>query len=228
MTDIRNGELDSLRRANQNEENRKVEEECRAEEERKQKLRETKSKENHFRSANEHLALIQERLRSTITKLAPAVSVSDDLATISLGQAKLVFTPCMPADPVDDLPFKVWAYSSVGITLPTSWRGMGHSLWYCDAMAEGDFKWFEFAFETSGIVRSSDRITPYALDPGSALVAVTRVMGTKQTAWWSEDPLVIGNIDDFVRRWGSWFGDGADGKLQKPRYGPINKTWRGY
>ncbi len=74
----------------------------------------------------------------------------------------------------------------------------------------------------------SGNIAPFALAPPDAAIAFSPTMGTKQLAR-SLRQLTGGELDAFVERWGDWFADAHEGKLQMPMRLPEEEThqnWR--
>ena len=67
----------------------------------------------------------------------------------------------------DTLPFTVVSESVIAVTLPNAvygWHGRSHSLWFCDAVEERRFAWYEHAFMTSAFAGSFTAMEPFALD----------------------------------------------------------------
>lgn len=107
--------------------------------------------------------------------------------------------------------------------------GRAHSLWYCDAVEQGVYKWFETGFMISTLIPKSTVYEPYSLDPGNdAAKALWPGMAEFQVAW-PFTPLEEENLTDFIVRWGTWFADTAQNGYQLPSQmpeKPTQGTWR--
>lgn len=138
-----------------------------------------------------------------------------------------------------EIPFDIIATSTLSVLGREhpqghqGWRGRSHSLYFADAMVEGQYAWFEIAFmDTPMVTRTRARAQePFALnDLGDRDLhhALGRVMGSKQVAW---DVTQIDPSDctDFVQRWLDWFASAAEGDLHRPNRMPeqsISRRWR--
>ena len=125
-------------------------------------------------------------------------------------------------------PFEVIACASIEL-LQTSSRneypGRSHSLWYCDALHEGRFEWFELAFMDW---RNHQRMVPYAAQPEEISIAFEGVFGTTQLAWPLEQ-LDRADSQEFVDRWIVWFAEASNSKLFRPSTipeKPVERNWR--
>jgi serine/threonine-protein kinase len=129
-------------------------------------------------------------------------------------------------------PFDVVEIAEISLRLPRGdrgWEGRSHSLWYCDARNESQFKWYETAFMTMGLVGGSRPVEPFSLPPaGDAAGALSNVMTTIQVAWPFTE-LLLGELDEFIERWGGWFGQAASNQLSRPSSMPERSpanSWR--
>jgi tRNA A-37 threonylcarbamoyl transferase component Bud32 len=110
--------------------------------------------------------------------------------------------------------FDVVAASTIGIALPehsARYKGRSHSLWFCDGMEKGRYRWFEVAFWT---MHSTNN--PFALDPGDeAGEAIAPILGIHHIA---RVPVAIdqGEEGGFVERWLDWFASAILGELYAP------------
>lgn len=127
-------------------------------------------------------------------------------------------------------PFEVIAHASVSVERRVAdisgWSGRSHSLWYCDAIAKGEYGWYELAF-MNGIIGGQPMIVPYACDPNSGERAFQGVIGDAQIAW----PLTAIDRDDpeeFVDRWVEWLARAAEGTLSRPSRLPEKSTPRNW
>lgn len=126
-------------------------------------------------------------------------------------------------------PFEVIACASIEL-LQTSnqneYPGRSHSLWYCDALHEGRFEWFELAFMDW---RNHQRMVPYAAQPEEISIAFERVISGTQLAWPLEQ-LDRADPNEFVDRWIGWFAEASNSRLFRPSTipeKPVERNWRG-
>ena len=155
----------------------------------------------------------------------------------ALNEAELKVEPsCMielaPRVGSNATPFDLVSYSSITIrTRPEShgYEGRSHSLWYCDAVDVGVFRWYETAFMFNPSINKRCRLEPFALHPGrKANEALAPVMSTIQVAW-PFTPIDQGDEREFIERWMKWFADAAQGNLHSPRQMPERDphgSWR--
>lgn len=191
-------------------------------------------------AATKGLTRIQDTLREAIILAAPAARIvmkRDGGWTIRLNTAELEiasstatgtnawgsWTP--PA-------FDVIAHATVGITIPADhyqYEGRAHSLWYCDAQEAGRYQWFETAFMVQPLIAQRGRQDPFPLNPGEASAkALWNGVAEWQVAW-PFTALIVGDLDEFVDRWASWFADAAEGRLSHPSSMPERSpqgSWR--
>ena len=146
-----------------------------------------------------------------------------DRWSLELGAAKLsVSEPrSTPQSPWQwDAPaFDVIVHARISLTIPQTcngYTGRSLSLWFCDPFAAGQYQWFEAAFMTSLLMRTSRNEAPFALDPGEAAAkALLNGMAEYEMAW-PFVPLTVGELEEFNDRWASWFATAAAGGLQHP------------
>ena len=127
------------------------------------------------------------------------------------------------------MPFDVIAATSIRLSelsrLTRQYRGRGfryigrsHSLWFCDATTEGDYQWYEMAFQRVGIiVQEGPWIIPAAVEPGEDVAPA-----------FSESPyggfrlarplkrLSFDRHEKFVSEWLERLADALDGNLREP------------
>lgn len=189
-------------------------------------------KQDLVRSASEIISPILDELRTIIETNAPAALFDRGQWPCTLGQARLRIAPIRASSasggrrpPV----FDVVSYTSIEVTTSNpGYRGRSHSLWFCDALEEGKYRWYETAFMFSPLTRSSSLTEPFALDPGEeAWGALGHGMDLHQVAWPFE-PVNREGQDSFLRQWISWFAEAAEGRLQHPRSMPEKTVggWR--
>jgi serine/threonine-protein kinase len=126
----------------------------------------------------------------------------------------------------------VIAHASLGVVIPPDrfgYEGRSHSLWYCDAHEAGRYQWFETAFMYSPFLAQQGRQNPFALNPGEESAKALWVgIAEFQTAW-PFTAVSIGELDEFISRWASWFAAAAQGQLQHPSQIPERSptgSWR--
>ena len=143
--------------------------------------------------------------------------------TWELNQAKLLVQLCKRAEidhTLDDYSrpsFDIIAFAAIGVQIPPDRRqygGRGHSLWYCDAKIEGEYRWYETAFMETFQRRRSG--APFDLDPTpEAFRALAPITDVIQCAW-PFTAIDRGEMGAFVAQWLDWFGQAALGELQHP------------
>ena len=127
--------------------------------------------------------------------------------------------------------FEVIAHAALGVTVPENrfgYVGRSHSLWYCDAIEEGRFGWYETAFMISPMIARTSKRNPFALDPGEeAAKALWNGMAEFQTAW-PFSPLIVGELEEFIDRWATWLALASEGGLHQPGSMPErpSNNWR--
>lgn len=177
-------------------------------------------------AARQSLEHVVGLLRDQILANAPAGELSGGLAqwAWALCEGRLSVEPSRVAESELGeasyrLPFEVVAYSSMSVTTLQErygYKGRSHSLWYCDAQAEGAFRWYETAFMISPLLSERSRLRPFALDPGKeACIAIMPGINENQVAW-PFTPIDQGNENDFIERWMDWFAQAAQGGLSPP------------
>jgi len=190
-----------------------------------------------FRSSLRSFEAISDEIRDTILESAPSATVSANGSgwKLHLGSGELRLEP--PAqvrpDPWEGRgpKFEAVSFASISIqgsTYTRDYKGRSHSLWYCDALEEGDFAWHEVAFMESPFSGAQKPIVPFALPPGSSSAeAFSGVIGHGQPAW-PFVALVPGDIDEFIGRWAELLAIASNGPLQHPSGLPERdaRNWR--
>lgn len=118
-------------------------------------------------------------------------------------------------------------------TVPTpdrnEYAGRAHSLFYCDAQAEGVYRWFETAFMVSPLIGRRAAMDPFAFAPSeNAGKALSPAMAEWQVAW-PFTPIDQGGEDEFIERWLGWFAVAEQGQMRHPSSmpeRPPQNTWR--
>lgn len=173
---------------------------------------------------NTSFAKTEERYEQT--NLGDKIAIS----SVTLAAARLEFVGPRIVEPERwSGPFEVIACASIQLLQTSShnaYFGRSHSLWYCDALHEGQFEWFELAFMD---LRNHQRMVPYAAQPEEISIAFERVISGTQLAWPLEQ-LDRADPNEFVDRWIGWFAEASDSKLFRPSTmpeKPVKRNWRG-
>jgi serine/threonine-protein kinase len=188
-----------------------------------------------YRAALLGFDAIAVELRETLAEAAPSVSFDQRRPARAwsalLNDATLDLSEVSSVERPDNLPFDVIAIALIAVRRTpdqTGYEGRAHSLWYCDAVIESQYAWYETAFTTSGFSSATSPLDPFATAPTQAWEALGHVMGRSQVAW-PFTRLDPGDIDDFIDRWTGWFADAAQGTLQHPLMMPERNargSWR--
>ena len=119
--------------------------------------------------------------------------------------------------------FDVVASAGLELRIPedrSGYTSRSCSLWYCDAVEAGRFRWYEVAFMIRPGVQLRTRGNPVALRPGrDAGGAVSRIIAVWQLAW-PFTPIDQGDEAGFIERWVGWLADAAQGNLHHPTHMP--------
>jgi serine/threonine-protein kinase len=178
------------------------------------------------------LGRISEALKEMVMEAAPAAVVTPDRRggwQVKLGTAELGLSGAATSrrDNWGHYPpaFDVISHATIAVTIPRyhDYAGRSHSLWFCDAVEEGMYAWYETAFMVTAGMRERGVQDPFALEPSEdSGVAVSPVMGHRQLAW----PFVRVDGDgqeEFMERWVGWFADAASERLSHPSTMPERK-----
>ncbi len=187
-----------------------------------------------YRSAAATLRRIGDGLRKLIQGSAPGAlaRAGDDQWSCELGEANLTWVQAADASTVDwgGFPpkFDVIAYAEIVLTIPSTKYSRGHSLWHCDARTTGEFRWYETAFQASGMLTGnmSDHLVP--LPPGKDAGKVLVPMGTAYSLARPFGPTDQGDEQQFVDRWAEWLAYAADGHPPHEYFKPndIGSSYR--
>ncbi|GAA2345193.1 hypothetical protein OKJ48_40030 [Streptomyces kunmingensis] len=205
---------------------------------------ETVRREQLFDSARFLLTRLSESLLAELAEAAPAAvhfRERDGGWTLKLGDAELHFSRAALAHPelwrLEDMPaapFDVVAYALIQLRFSADHRGYqgrSHSLWYCDAQAEEQFRWFETAFMQNPIVgRSRPRPArePFALPPEQDARSAISSAHLRQVAW-PFTSLKADNLDPFISQWANWLAQASQRRLTYPSTMPERRphgSWR--
>lgn len=163
--------------------------------------------------------------RDKQTNLGDKITIS----SVTLAAARLEFVGPRIIQPERwNGPFEVIACASIELLQTSSqneYPGRSHSLWYCDALNEGRFEWFELAFMDW---RNHQRMVPYAAQPEEISIAFERVISGTQLAWPLEQ-LDRADPKKFVDRWIGWFAEASNSRLFRPSTipeKPVERNWR--
>jgi eukaryotic-like serine/threonine-protein kinase len=200
-------------------------------------------------AAMERLVRLTTDFAEAIAEAAPATKVAQGrtgrwdadrfLLELTLGAAKLEIAAPSSHSPEGDaawqLPFDVVASSTISLRQHVDsdrYAGRAHSLWYCDAQEPNEYAWYETAFVdfALGAIRTQRTMVPFALAPDDedAAKALSNAVTGTQVAWPFET-LVVGDLGEFIDRWGGWFASAAERGLQHPSTLPertAQGSWR--
>ncbi|MBB5109148.1 serine/threonine-protein kinase [Streptomyces spectabilis] len=192
-------------------------------------------------AATTSFAFIADAFLTTLTAAAPSAEVGKEKQggwTVRINDAQLALSG--PRETVLEIwrsgstpaPFDVIASATLSLKVPANhhgYAGRSHSLWYADAQAEAEYRWFETAFMHTPLRPVTSTTAPFALDPDAkSRDAVSPILGLQQVAW-PFMPLVIGDLDEFIDRWASWLAQAANGRLAHPSHMPERSpegSWR--
>ena len=198
----------------------------------------TERRADLLKAAKRSFESIGAELRDSIAGSASAAQLITSRSaqwSIRLGPAELIATvvSSTPSDPWHwQAPaFEVIAHASLALTIPETYHGYvgrSHSLWFCDAIEAGNYRWYETSFMISPMMSRSSKRDPFALEPGEeAAKALWNGMAEFQTAW-PFTPLTVGDLDEFIDRWAGWLALASSGNLQHPMSMPERQAnnWR--
>jgi serine/threonine-protein kinase len=176
-----------------------------------------------FTAASNSLRAIADLMRAQIEENAPTAKSSPGShvpLAIEANGVRLSISDPKPVKPGSwgRFPpvFDVVAASTIRLALPHNaglYKGRSHSLWFCDGVEAGRYRWFETAFWTR---RSDNADNPFALDPGDeAGEAIAPIIGVYNFA---RVPVTIDQGDEagFIERWLGWFASAILGDLSAP------------
>ncbi|BCB84445.1 serine/threonine protein kinase [Phytohabitans suffuscus] len=231
------GGLASLQEANRAEVQRRGEDDRRDSSSRS----ESERRADLLASAKTSFQRIADQLRTAVMDAAPSVRQAvrpggSWVMRFGLAEFRLTAPRATAANPWQGWeapPFDVVVHAELNVWMPRDqyeYEGRSHSLWYCDAQQKGRYQWFETAFMVSAFVPRRGLQNPFALDPGEdAAKALWMGIAELQVAW-PFTALTVGELDDFISRWASWFAAASQGRLQHPRtlpeHPPEGSWWR--
>ncbi|MDR6320056.1 serine/threonine-protein kinase [Actinoplanes couchii] len=192
-------------------------------------------------AARQNYLSISGTIRASLADAAPSPaaipSPRDGQWTMRLGQATLRMTPPITAstdrwgDPGHPL-FDVIAVAEIGLRIPAGrnrYEGRSHALWYCDALEEGRFGWYELAFMHNPLMARTSSVAPFALGPGpESAGALSSGMDVLQLAW-PFTKLTGEDLDGVISRWAGWLVDASSPGWSQPSLMPeveIPWVWR--
>lgn len=190
-------------------------------------------------AGDQALTSIVEALRRDLAKNAPEGAfrgVPGGGLLFGLGGSALKIESPMSVDALRATakvaPFEVMCYTHIAVMTGSPhgrYKGRSHSLWYCDAVHPGEFRWYETAFmDTSGNSEPRD-VRPFALKPSDdTRFALCPGLHTFQVA----RPFVAidhGEEGEFIERWVDLLADARLGQLVHPSHLPEGEpkgSWR--
>lgn len=145
-------------------------------------------------------------------------------------------------DRFSEMPFNVVSCGYIAVdnlqTRGRGFEGRAHSLWFCDSQVAGDYRWFETAFSISnpGARGDDDHVPRYDFpaymtfaaglsDKAAYSAFIPRLSFEAHEVVWPFSPVVPGDLDEFIDRWVTWFGDAAHGR--SPRQSFTSRRNRG-
>jgi len=109
------------------------------------------------------------------------------------------------------------------------YEGRSHALWYCDALEEDRFGWYELAFMHHHLTSRTSSVAPFGLGPGpESAGALSPGMDVMQLAW-PFTKLTGEDLDSVVSRWTGWLADASTGSWNQPGMMPgveVPQVWR--
>ncbi|WP_088319480.1 serine/threonine-protein kinase [Kineosporia sp. R_H_3] len=208
-----------------------------------QEVSSTERRARLYDAARQNFTGISGTVRDALEEAAPsaastpAVGSRNGQWTLRLGTASLEVTaPSATSAELWGLPghpsFDVVAYVSIRLAIPANrygYEGRSHALWYCDAIEEGRFGWYELAFMHHPLMARSSSVAPFALRPGpESAGALSPGMDVMQLAW-PFTRLTGEDLSDFISRWAGWLSDASAGGWSQPGTMPevpVPQVWR--
>ena len=189
-----------------------------------------------FDAAALGLTAISARVRAAVAENAPAAEprrTAFDDWSLGLGPAVIGMDPATKPkkDPWGAFrsPIDVIAYGTIGILIPpgrAQYEGRVHALWYCDAIEDGVYRWYETGFMVAALIPRRLAIYPAAFPPNeNAGKALANGINEWQVAW-PFTPIDQGETDSFIERWLDWFGQAAAAQMTMPSSMPPIGSWR--
>ncbi len=141
-------------------------------------------------------------------------------------------TPAQPWGRPGHPPFDVTAVADFALRIPRNrynYEGRSHALWYCDALEEDRFGWYELAFMHSPFMARTSAVAPFALEPGpESAGALAPGMDVLQLAW-PFTRLTGEDLDGVISRWAGWLADASAPGFSRPGVMPevdVPQVWR--
>lgn len=124
------------------------------------------------------------------------------------------------------------AAAEISLRIPRNrygYEGRSHALWYCDALEEDRFGWYELAFMHHHLTSRTSSVAPFGLGPGpESAGALSPGMDVMQLAW-PFTKLTGEDLDSVVSRWTGWLADASTGSWNQPGMMPgveVPQVWR--
>jgi serine/threonine protein kinase len=168
---------------------------------------------------------LYKRLADEAPMIEGLIAKGSPIKQIRLGTAIMEASLLYTGKPV---PLDAFAYSDWNVILGATLKlyqktpkyVWGANLWYADLAAGSEnYRWWETAYMTTGKAAS---FQPIALDKfKQADIAASNIAGAFQFAY---DPRPIDDeeFEGFYKRWSEWLAKASGGKLEYPRYLPLN------
>ncbi|SCF29518.1 serine/threonine protein kinase [Micromonospora purpureochromogenes] len=217
----------------------------RAEDERSasQAVSESERRARLLNAARQNYTGIFGSIRAALSEAAPSAAVPPTVAsrdgqwTMRLGEAtvRMISPTATSADPwgrPGHPPFDVIAVADISLRIPCNrygYEGRSHALWYCDALEEGRFGWYELAFMQHPLTARTSSLAPFALGPGpESAGALSSGMDVLQVAW-PFTRLTGEDLDEVISRWAGWLADASSPGWSQPGVMPeveVPQVWR--
>lgn len=191
--------------------------------------------EKHQRALREFDAICQEIVQqisdkhptSKATQLGRGmgVTITCEDATLEVSKFQQISTT--------DLPFSVRAESRISVHFETlkqgMWKGMEHSLWYCDKDEENRFDWWELGFRNQTLHSNAIEVYPIGASPNEARPVLRNV--TDKLALTSDFQSLAPQLrretcEIWLERFNAFVNGHRTPPVERPDIGPWS-TWRG-
>lgn len=209
---------------------RQLAESARVESERQRQAR----RAEWFTSAHEQMNGINDLLRTRSREhLNTAEIDASDGTRIRMGNYEMILAPVQDTRIINRrtiaMPFDIIAATSIQLCesgeVAYQYRdrgfryiGRSHSLWFCDATTEGDYQWYELAFQRVGVVvRDGPWVIPMAVAPGQDVAAAFKESpGGGFRLARPLERLGFDRYEKFTSDWLRRLADALDGTLHEP------------
>jgi eukaryotic-like serine/threonine-protein kinase len=193
-------------------------------------------------AARQNYLGISGTIRATLAEAAPSAVFSPGtpsrdgqwmlrFSEVTLEMSSPTDTPLNPWGRPGHPSFDVIAVARIVLRIPQNrygYEGRSHSLWYCDALEEDRFGWYELAFMHHPLTSRTSTFAPFALDPDEAVGALSLGMDVMQLAW-PFTRLTGEDLDGVINRWAGWLAAASSPGFNQPGMMPeveVPHVWR--